>query len=488
MDKPTRVQIPYKPRKWAVPMHASFLRWFAVVMHRRGGKTTAWLNHHQRAATDDRWEAARLRFLEPKFTDANIQELLRERIYAHVLPTLVQARSVAWEPLKFISAPVPGIKVNEQQMSITYPGPKGAHRVVRLFGADNIDALRGFPLSGLSLDEFSQHPAGIFGEVLSKSLADHLGYAAFLGTIKGKNQLYRTYEAAKDNPEWFSLWQDIDASLANEEGGTIIALRRAMEDDLKLIDQGLMTREEFEQEWYLSTEAAIKGAYYLKQIAEARRTERIKPFSHDPALMVHDVWDLGTGTRIGVGLYQAAGRERRMIGYVEGSEGDGMPQMIARLKALGAERGYVWGKHFAPHDIRATDQSTGKTRLETAASLGWKFEVVPMLSVDDGIEAGRLFFARLLINEKECQFWLDAIGQYRQEWDGNRGMFKEKPLHDWTSHPADVHRYAAVVEDQMTNDEPAAYQPPPRPAQSRYEGAEIIKPKSPFGGIDVGRL
>ena len=33
--------------------------------------------------------------------------------------------------------------------------------------------------------------------------------------------------------------------------------------------------------------------------------------------------------------------------------------MIAKLQ----RRPYVYGKHFAPHDIRATDLSTGKTRL-----------------------------------------------------------------------------------------------------------------------------
>jgi len=45
------------------------------------------------------------------------------------------------------------------------------------------------------------------------------------------------------------------------------------------------------------------------------------------------------------------------------------------------------------------------------------------------------------------------MSQYRQEWDENRGMFTGKPYHDWTSHKADVHRYAAVVEDLMDNEE-----------------------------------
>jgi phage terminase large subunit len=446
------VTVPYRPRKWAVPMHASLQRFFVTVLHRRAGKTTAWLNHHQRAATNDAWESARLRYLEPKFTSAEIKELLRERIYAHVLPSLTQARTVAWEKLKYIADVIPGAKASERDMSMTYPSPKGSLHMVRLFGADNIDALRGFPLSGLSLDEFSQHPPGIFGEVLSKSLADHLGYAAFLGTIKGKNQLYQAYEKAKNDPTWFTLWQDVRLSLETEEGATIKAIKRAMEDDLNLIANGLMTQEEYDQEWFLSPHAAIKGAYYAKQLAAAYRENRIRIVPYDPALPVFDVWDLGKGPKMSVGMFQRFGRQVSLIDYLEGQESDGIPDVIGDLK----RKPYVWGKHFAPHDIRSTDLSTGKTRLETAKNLGWEFEVVPEIGVDDGISAGRLMFARLWINEAPCAQFIEAIGQYRLEWNERLGQFGTKPIHDWSSHPSDMYRYAAVVEDKMRADKPAA--------------------------------
>ena len=32
-------------------------------------------------------------------------------------------------------------------------------------------------------------------------------------------------------------------------------------------------------------------------------------------------------------------------------------------------------------------------------------------------------------------------------------MFKDNPLHDWTSHGADEFRYAAVVEGRMSNED-----------------------------------
>lgn len=464
-EAPRRIVIPYKPRNWARPMHASFLRWFVTVMHRRCGKTTAWLNHHQRAATDDRWEAARLRFLEPKFTDAEIAELLRERVYGHILPTLVQARTVAWDKLKFIAADIPGAKPNETEMSIRYPGPKGSHREVRLFGADSPDALRGPTFSGLSFDEYSQHPPGIFGEVLSKSLADHLGYAAFLGTIKGKNQLYKAYEAAKGDPNWYTLWQTVDVSLANEEGATITAIRRAMQDDLDLIAKGLMTQEEYDQEWYLSPTAAIKGAYYGRYLAAAIKEKRVTRVPYDPALLVHDVWDIGKGTNLSVGCFQRSKLgDVRMIDYLQGNANDAIPDLIRELQ----RKPYVFGKHLGPHDVEATDLGSGKTRQEVARSLHWPFTVVKKISVDDGITAGRLLFPRLWIDAEKCAPFLEAIGQYRQEWDERLGTFRDIPVHDWASHPADMFRYAAVGEDLMTNDKPAPVTPPPAPKRPSW--------------------
>lgn len=455
------VTIPYKPRRWAQPFHASFKRWACLVLHRRAGKTTGVLNHLDRAALDDDWERRRLKHLEPKFTEAEIEELLQFRQYGHILPLLGQAKSVAWEPLKRISSVVPGAIPNESELSIKFPrapkrgrvavpvtgalNPLSNSTTVRLFGADNPDAFRGLPFSGVSYDEYSQHPPNIHGEVVSKALADHLGFGIFAGTIKGKNQLYRTYEAAKHDPDWFALWQDVDKTLATEEGATITAIRRAMQDDLAQIASGLMLQSEYDQEWFLSPSAAIKGAYYGKLLEDAIKAKRIGPVPYDSALLVHDVWDLGKGPRMSVGMFQRFGRSVQMIDYLQGTDNDGIPQMIAKLK----EKPYVWGRHFAPHDVRSTDLGTGKTRLETANALGWPFQIVPEIGIDNGISAGKLLFPRLWVDEQKCQQFLDAVGQYRQEWDEKKGMFRDVPLHDWTSHPADMFRYAAVVEEQM---------------------------------------
>jgi hypothetical protein len=34
---------------------------------------------------------------------------------------------------------------------------------------------------------------------------------------------------------------------------------------------------------------------------------------------------------------------------------------------------------------------------------------------------------------------------YRREWDSDKKVFRDRPLHDWTSHAADAARYMALA-------------------------------------------
>lgn len=399
--------------------------------------TTAILNHHQRAAMDDTWELARLRTLLPDASAAFLQPLLKRRIYWHVMPSLKQAKLVAWDMLKDFASPIPGVKINNSDLEVTYPtGNK-----LRLIGADDPDSLRGPALSGLSLDEYSQIPAKAFGEVLSKALGDHLGYCIFSGTIKGKDQLYRAYEAAKDDPDWYAVWQDIDVSLATEAGPTLTALKRAMEDDLRLVLQGVMTRDEFDQEWYLSADAAIQGAFYAKEMAAAKSEGRITRVPVDGTIPVDTDWDLGMDDSTAIWFSQSLrSGEIRLVDYYEAS-GEGLPHYVKIL----SERGYVYGKHYPPHDIAVRELGTGKSRKETAASLGLTFADPPgALSLVDGIDATRLVLARCWFDEIKTAKGIEALRQYRKAFNVRMQEFTGTPIHNVFSHGADALRGLAV--------------------------------------------
>jgi hypothetical protein len=183
----------------------------------------------------------------------------------------------------------------------------------------------------------------------------------------------------------------------------------------------------------------LKGAYYTKQIQEARKEGRITNVPYEPSIPVHTWWDLGVGDSTSIGFFQFVGKEARMIDYLEAT-GEGLNFYINELRL----KGYTYGEHYAPHDIAVREFSTGKSRLETARDLGIHFNIVPNIPIDDGINAGRMRFKGLWIDKDKCSAWVNAISQYQKEWNEKMGDYKSKPLHDWTSHGADMYRYFSV--------------------------------------------
>lgn len=163
---------------------------------------------------------------------------------------------------------------------------------------------------------------------------------------------------------------------------------------------------------------------------------------------VYTVCDIGVGRAMAVGFYQNVNGLIYMIDYWQGTESDSIQEAVRVIQ----RKQYSYGGHFAPHDINYREISTGKTRIEYARELGIDFTVIAPKNVDEGIQAGKFMFDRLMVDEEKCALWLDAISQYKIEWDEKRGMFKEIPYHDWTSHAADIHRYASIVEDRMQDD------------------------------------
>lgn len=450
------ITIPYKPRLWAVALHESKKRFGALVLHRRAGKTTAVMNHHLRAALDDGWEANRLKTLQPNLSDSQLKELVKPvggRHYGHVLPLRSQAQSVAWDKLKFYAKVIPGLKINESDLLIRTPNGNK----VQLFGSDNPDAFRGMAFSGLSFDEFSQMAPNVFSEVLSKALADHLGYALFLGTIKGKDHLYRTYQTAKDSEDWFSLWQDIDRSLATETGITIQVLETAMADDMKLVKQGLMTEDEFQQEWYLSTDAAIQGAFYLKEMSAAQKDGRITRVPYDPSLLVDTDWDLGMVDAMAVVYSQSLkSGEMRIIDYHE-AEGEALPYHINQMR----ERGYAFGKHYPPHDATIKELGSGKSRVEVARELGLRFEWPDKNpGVQAGIGAARLLIPRCWFDEVKAARLIECLRNYRKSFNTRLNEFTGVPVHNWASHGADAFRNLAVRHETVQEERKQSYAVP----------------------------
>lgn len=395
-----KITIPYTPRIQMQEFHNSKARWKVLVIHRRFGKTTASLNHLQRDALQ-----------------------IPNSRFAYIAPTYKAAKNIAWDMIRQYSNMIPGIQYNIAELTVIYPnGSK-----LTLYGADNPDSLRGIALWGVVFDEYSQQPSNIFTEVIAPALADHQGYAIWIGTPKGKNEFYRLSQKAKQEEGW-KCW----IMKASETG--------VLSDEELTHMRSIMSEDEYNQEFECSFEASTKGAYYRDQIQKARNEGRIGEVPHEPMLPVYTWWDLGVGDSTSIGFFQFVGREIRMIDYYEAS-GEGLGHYVNILRS----KGYTYAEHYAPHDIEVRELGTGKSRKEIASNYGIDFLVAPNLSVEDGINAVRIRFARLWIDESKCEKFLDAISQYRKEWNDKMGDYKSHPLHDWTSHAADMLRYWAVT-------------------------------------------
>lgn len=403
------VTIPYTPRplQREVGRLCRGKRFGVLVCHRRFGKTVLGVNINQQTATMCAKERPRV---------------------AYIGPTYTQAKATAWDYMQHYARPIPGVGMNQSELRIDYPNGGQA----RIFGSDNPDSLRGLYFDRAVLDEFGLHPAKTFSEVIGPTLVDRGGSALFLGTPNGKNQFYdiaqhaKAREAAGDS-EWF--YREYKAS----ETGLL---------DASYMNQArlMMTADEYAQEFECSFEAAVKGAYYSAELEQARAGGRVRTVPIDQILPVHTAWDLGVGDSTAIWFVQALrGGEIRIVDYYEAT-GEGLPHYAAVL----AERRYVYGDHYAPHDIKVKELGSGKSRLEIAASLGIKFRVVQDHKIDDGIHAVRMLLPRCWFDETRCKPGLEALQHYRKDYNQRLGEFKASPVHDWASHGADAFRYLAM--------------------------------------------
>ena len=354
----------------------------------------------------------------------DIQECTLPYPRAHYFaPFRNQAKSIAWQYLQILTQSLPGMKYNKTELLCTFPG--GA--TIQLYGADRPDAFRGSFSDSVILDEVAQMPRRIWGEVIRPALADRKGNALFIGTPFGRHNLFHElFEKADDLPGWYSkLW-------TAEETGIID------EDELQQLKRE-MSQAEYEQEMLCKWDAAIKGAYYGKQITEAEQDGRIRDVPWDAALPVTTAWDLGMNDATAIWFFQGLGSEIRAIDYQE-FHYTGLPEIITELR----RKPYNYTNHIAPHDIRVCELGTGVSRYETAMKLGLTFQIAKSISIMDGIDATRSMIKRMWFDKSNCELGLDALRMYRTEYDDKRGIHSTKPLHDWSSNGADSLRYMAV--------------------------------------------
>lgn len=380
----------------------------------------------------------------------------RVGVYWHMLPQANQARKAIWDAVN--------PKTGRRRIDEAFPHElRSTTRDNEMFirfkngstwqvvGSDNYNALVGSPPIGIVSSEHALADPGAWS-FLRPIFAENDGWAIFISTPRGRNHFAKQYEYALRNPEWFAQLLTVEDTKAipkeviDRERRELMAERGKKEADAIVA-----------QEYYCDFDAAIPGAYYGDLMARALQEGRIGDYPWLPSLPVGAACDIGYGDQTVIWFYQQLQNGRiRIIDVLAGS-GVGIDWYAQRV----IKRPYVLADTIWPHDgdhgnIRDV---SGSSLQKQAEGFGWRpircLDRDP--TVDHGIQAARQIMGHIEWNEapipldgetqddarERMQRALDAIRQYRRDWDERRQCFKDAPVHDWTSDYADALRYLA---------------------------------------------
>jgi hypothetical protein len=251
----------------------------------------------------------------------------------------------------------------------------------------------------------------------------------FIGTPKGRNHFSELRDRAEKEEGWKLLeFRASQTGIIPEK--ELNAARREMGED------------KYAQEFECSFNAAVEGAYYGSLINDLEAKSRITTIDRDDLCRSFVAWDLGISDSTSLWVAQLAGKEVRLIDYHE-AHGVGLDYYVRWLR----ENKYEDFEQFLPHDVEVRELGTGKSRKEVLQEAGLDIRVAPRLSIADGIQAARRLIPRCWFDHKTKQ-GLDALRNYRREFNEKQNVYYDKPLHDWTSHAADAFRYLAITLDE----------------------------------------
>jgi hypothetical protein len=193
----TTIDLGYRPRQWQRECHLRRKRFTVLALHRRAGKTELALR---------------------QLLDSALRCQLELGLFFYVAPLLKQAKAIAWARLKQIVAPLQMAGLAEVNESELWVRLRANGAIIRMYGADNPEAMRGVRLDGVVLDEVADIKPETWREVLQPALADRLGWALFIGTPHGINLFSELFFKGRDLTDWHSaLYTVYDTEALNAD-------------------------------------------------------------------------------------------------------------------------------------------------------------------------------------------------------------------------------------------------------------------------------
>lgn len=379
----------------------------------------------------------------------------RPATYWHCLPEYAQARKAIWTAvnphtgkLRIDEAFPKELRTNTNDQEMFIKLRNGS--TWQVIGSDRYNSLVGAGVAGVVFSEWALANPAAWGYI-SPMMRENNGWAMFITTPRGNNHAKAMYDMARKSDDWFAEISTIEDTRAFT-GEQLVEIR---EEYIALYGEDFGVAQ-FEQEYFCSFDAAIMGSYYGTEIAKATKEGRIGVVPWDESLPVFTVWDIGYSDDTCILFFQVLRGEVRVIDAYSASGRD-IEHYANHIKG----KPYSYARHWLPHDAQAkTLVAAGRTMLEQLKTDHEvkNLAILPNKNTEQqGIMAARQLFPRLWIDEAKCDDFLNAVRNFRREWDDERKCFRDKPYPDWTNHYADALRYLAWVWK-----EPAAEIIPPK--------------------------
>ena len=420
-----------------------------AVWHRRAGKDEIALHH---AAT---------------------QMAIRPGNYWHMLPEFDMARRAIWTS---VNAHTGKRRIDEVFPHDFRENTNDSTMFIRMkngstfacVGSDRYDATVGSGIAGVTFSEWALSQPAAWAYI-RPMLEENNGWATFITTPRGRNHAYEMAKYAQQAKGWFYelLTARDTGALTDEQLETSLAEYKALYG----VDMG---QGQFDQEYMCDWHSQLLGSFYATEMREVRAEGRIMEVEPAAGTPIHRAWDLGIGDDTSVWWFCSHGSQLLILDHLAAS-GVGLEWWRDTIFQREKDRGWIHGSDYVPHDAKIREWGSGRTRVETMAGMGLKPLLVPLASVDDGINAVRRTLPLCLFHPRCEDGGISALEQYRREWDDEKKCYKPTAVHDWTSHPSDAFRYLSLAWRPAPLRKPVVPKQtgwviPPPPEPGKYQG------------------
>lgn len=379
--------------------------------------------------------------------DAAIRMVTRVGNYWHMLPQADQARKAIWDAVD----PHTGRKrwedafphelirhVNNQEMKITFKNGS----TWQVLGSDNYNSLVGATPVHITLSEAALADPNAFG-YFRPILLENNGTSLHISSTRGRNHFFELFKLTESDAEGFA------ERLSADDTGVFTTEQLIKERKYYISMYGEnIGNSLFLQEYMSDWDAATIGAVWGKELKQLREDGRARPCAYDSRYPVMTAWDLGVSDLTVIIFFQEIGNVIRIIDwYADSSIGlDAYADVIH-------SKPYVYLEHYAPHDIAVREWTTGLSRVEEAKRFGIDFVRVEKTTKAEQIAAASHLLRRTEFNvvdkdnkepEDDCEYLLDAMGEYKFKFDRVRRTMSKQPEHTWASHYSDAYMTMAV--------------------------------------------